>query len=216
MCELESEELLSDDSLLPSCQNQELGRCSVCPAFMFLSNTEKKRHISVFHRHFSPSTAKSKPLIYSCTCVLKFTSTYQLRKHKMSARHTRERKGHFLKHYKETLCTVKTDSDNNDSKFKCEQSCWRERAVQLHKIKKSDEVSEKSESVKVMSLRVKSEEWWWRVQVTVRLMIRVRWKKCVLSEWERKIIVELKLGCFVTIIATGYMRNAYQKITYMK
>ena len=90
MCELELEELLSDDSLLPSCQNQELGRCSSCPAFTFLSKTEK-RHISVFHRHSSPSTAKSKPLIYSCTCGLKFTSTYQLRKHKMSARHTRKR-----------------------------------------------------------------------------------------------------------------------------
>ena len=45
MCELESEELLSDDSLLPNCQNEELGKCSICPAFTFLSKTEETQCI---------------------------------------------------------------------------------------------------------------------------------------------------------------------------
>ena len=51
-------------------------------------------------------------------------------------------------------------------------------------------MSEKEMSLRVKRVMMKS------ARVTVRLMIRVRWKNCVLSVGrERKMIVELRLGC---------------------
>lgn len=54
MCKLEPKELISDYSLMPSSQNLELGRCPICPAFTFLSKTEKKRHNRIFLPTDSP------------------------------------------------------------------------------------------------------------------------------------------------------------------
>ena len=96
MCELEPEKLEVDDSALPSCKGSDLGRCQFCPAFSFLSKTEKKRHMSVFHRHASKRSAKRRKSLQAmqicCVCSETFITFYQLRKHKKITGHVKRRK----------------------------------------------------------------------------------------------------------------------------
>ena len=48
MCNVKPEELPDPDQHLPS-YDSDLGHCTYCPKFVFMSKTEKKRHFQVYH-----------------------------------------------------------------------------------------------------------------------------------------------------------------------
>ena len=105
--------------------------------FMFLSKTEKMRHISAFHRHSSPPTAKSKPLIHSCTCGLGI--------------HVRGKKATFTKRFcvQSTLTQTIVASATGSSHVEDKQQLNNSTKLSAHE--ESEEMSDK----KVMSLRMK-------------------------------------------------------------
>ena len=62
MCEEEPDDLLSNmGQEMPSVKDKQLGRCEICPAYTFLSVTEMKRHMSIFHPNKSARTPQGHP-----------------------------------------------------------------------------------------------------------------------------------------------------------
>ena len=60
LCEKEPEDFESSTCLdMPSLKIKELGKCEICPAYVFLSATEKKRHMSIFHPKKSAKLQKT-------------------------------------------------------------------------------------------------------------------------------------------------------------
>ena len=103
MCNKKPKDLPVADQHLPSVQESELGRCSDCPEYVFLSKTEKKRHLQVFHpqkrkprQQKSPASGGKFQCMYKLgpkdMCGAKFPTTYQLRKHRKEAKHQRKKK----------------------------------------------------------------------------------------------------------------------------
>ena len=96
MCEEEPDDLLSNmGQEMPSVKDKQLGRCEICPAYTFLSVTEKKRHMSIFHPKKSARTPQGHPKQFFCKykieadkeCGLSFQSMYRLNLHKKRAGH---------------------------------------------------------------------------------------------------------------------------------
>ena len=105
MCNKKPNELPSADQYMPSSQESELGCCLYCPEYTFLSKTEKKRHLQVFHpKRRTPSLGKvpkprgkftcSNQLIQTQKCDATFPNMYMylLRKHRKEAKHQRKSK----------------------------------------------------------------------------------------------------------------------------
>ena len=51
------------DQEMPSVKDKQLGRCKICPAYTFLSATEKKRHMSIFHPMKSAGSQRASSLL---------------------------------------------------------------------------------------------------------------------------------------------------------
>ncbi len=89
---------------LPSGKS-DLGSRPTCPAYVFSSKTEKKRHMAVFHHDYKGVQRKS--VLHICTfrkdqhsickleliCGLEFTSRKKLLKHKKQSKHGSLQKG---------------------------------------------------------------------------------------------------------------------------
>ena len=96
MCEKEPDDLQNNiDKEMPSVKNKQLGRCKICPAYTFLSETERKRHMSIFHPNKSRSARSQQDAQqFYCKykeCGLSFPSKYRLSVHRRYAGHCRKR-----------------------------------------------------------------------------------------------------------------------------
>lgn len=49
LCEMDHNVLPTGDTGMPSAVQSDLQSCEHCPAFTFLSKSEKERHLKVFH-----------------------------------------------------------------------------------------------------------------------------------------------------------------------
>ena len=107
MCEKPPKVVGVLDSGMPSYIQKDLLECAYCPAYVFLSKTEKARHIQIFHpKKYHKQFYSSKVLVNVCNfkmgcsvCGEKFSSAYQLRKHRQNPSHLKKkRKG------RESLC----------------------------------------------------------------------------------------------------------------
>ena len=100
MCEKPPKEVGVLDSGMPSYIEKDLRECAYCPAYVFLSKTEKTRHIRIFHPNkYHRQSRSTKSLVHVCNfkigssvCGEKFSSAYQLRKHRQNLNHLKKRK----------------------------------------------------------------------------------------------------------------------------
>lgn len=60
MCDKDPDDLPTGDMGMPSVVGSELGMCKHCPAFTFLSKTEKERHLKVFHPYTPQRSLRTK------------------------------------------------------------------------------------------------------------------------------------------------------------
>ena len=101
MCSKRPDQLPIADTHLPSFE-KELGHCSHCPNYVFLSKTEKNRHFQVFHpkkrkpktKHVTPSKRFqcSFKITPTQVCDERFGNIYLLRKHRKTTSHQRKKK----------------------------------------------------------------------------------------------------------------------------
>lgn len=90
MCEKSPEEVGVLDNGMPSYMEKDLRKCAYCPAYVFLSQTEKTRHMRIFHlKKYRKSSSKSTKShvcnfkIGFCVCGETFPSVYPtIRKHR--------------------------------------------------------------------------------------------------------------------------------------
>ena len=94
LCQLPFSQVRDDDQNQPSVQVKQLERCNIWPSYIFSSNTEKKRHISVCHRRVKASVPfagreKKKHVCTLANCGLTFNSYHKLYKQKKESGHRR-------------------------------------------------------------------------------------------------------------------------------
>ena len=106
MCNIESDHFLRKNEGLPC--NIEVGVCTYCQNFLFLSDADKKRHLNTFHFRKKGDGDKVWMLEHRCLFVIKdkqnpsrcnslFKSKNQLREHKKSSKHNNTRKSRSKK-----------------------------------------------------------------------------------------------------------------------
>ena len=84
---LESSKLLGEDIKtgndgLPSATDVQKQNCPMCPSYAFNSETERKRHMSIFHHEYKENRLKMISKKYRCTyCKETFSSNNKLKKH---------------------------------------------------------------------------------------------------------------------------------------
>ena len=73
-----------------SVEEKNLGKCDHCPEYHFKLKTEKKRHISVFHRRRKTPASNNKS--HHCNvCGKKFNSLSTLNRHKLNSSHNKRK-----------------------------------------------------------------------------------------------------------------------------
>ena len=87
---------------LPEDKSSGLGKCDICPSYLFSSKTEKQRHFSIFHHNENYVQRKKKnPPNHRCTyitedetkeCGFLFSSKKKLQHHKRAMDHSTRRK----------------------------------------------------------------------------------------------------------------------------
>ena len=96
------DDICTGDDGLPVSKSAELGSCSICPHYLFMSKTEKQRHMSVFHANQKEKQqATRRNPTHRCAfkedpgdkeCGLLFTSRKKLLDHKKISNHLLKRR----------------------------------------------------------------------------------------------------------------------------
>ena len=97
MCDVANEYLAIGDEGSPS--TLCIGKCPVCPSYIFMSMAEKTRHMKVFHRFYVPREKEEHRCLYivktsvdSKRCSLVFETKNKLDEHKRQQQHLQRKR----------------------------------------------------------------------------------------------------------------------------